>query len=163
VRVDVRTAYAATEAQLKRHAAEYAFVHLATHGLISSEHPLASSLALAPGDGDDGYLRVDEIFGLALHARLVVLSGCSTGLGRLSADGVLGLTRAFIYAGTPAIVVSDWDVSDRATATLMGAFYRAMAGGLDPVHALRRAQIETRRQFAAPGQWAAFVLVGDPR
>ena len=159
-RVDLLTGTDATESRVKRDAGRYALVHFATHGLISAEHPLASSLVLAAADGEDGYLRVDEIFALALHARLVVLSGCSTGVGRLSADGVLGLTRAFIYAGTPAVIVSQWDVSDWATATLMAAFYRAFARGLDPVHALRRAQLETRRAFPSPGRWAGFAFVG---
>src|SRR5205085_4939009 len=85
---------AATEASVKAESGRYGILHFATHGLVSVDRPLASSLALAGGDGEDGYLRVDEVFGMDLRARLVVLSGCATGLGRGSGDGVLGLARA---------------------------------------------------------------------
>ena len=102
----------ASEAAVKREAGAYSILHFATHGLISPERPLASSLALGAGAGEDGYLRVDEIFNLELAADLVVLSGCSTGLGKLTGDGIVGLTRAFLYAGTPTVIVSQWNVSD---------------------------------------------------
>jgi len=153
----------ATEAAVKRAAPDRAVLHFATHGLISEERPLASSLALAEGEGEDGYLRVDEVFGLDLHAELVVLSGCRTGLGRLSGDGILGLTRAFLYAGTPSIVVSEWDVSDRATICVMDRFYAELVAGLGKARALREAQLEARRRFPHPAAWSAFVLVGEPR
>ena len=118
---------------------------------------------MSVGESEDGYLRVDEILGLDLHAGLVVLSGCRTGLGRLSGDGILGMSRAFLYAGTPTIVVSQWDVSDRATGYLMDHFYAALASGEGKAQALRTAQIATRRRFPNPSLWAGFVLIGEPR
>ncbi|HUL73405.1 MAG TPA: CHAT domain-containing protein, partial [Vicinamibacterales bacterium] len=162
---DVRTLAGpdASEAAVKHDAGAYAVLHFATHGLIAPDRPLASSLMLAAGGGEDGYLRVDEIFGLDLAARLVVLSGCSTGLGRLSGDGILGLSRAFIYAGTPAVVVSQWDISDRATAFLMDHFYTALRQGQSTAAALRAAQLATRERYPHPALWGAFTLVGEPR
>ena len=159
----VLTRGGATERAVKSEASGAAVLHFATHGLISEDRPLDSSLVLAPDAEDDGYLRVGEILGMELHADLVVLSGCRTGLGRLSGDGILGFSRAFLYAGTPSIVVSQWDVSDRATAALMGRFYAEWRDGTGKARALRRAALETRRRFPNPSAWAAFVLVGDPR
>jgi CHAT domain-containing protein/tetratricopeptide (TPR) repeat protein len=152
----------ASESLVKREAHRYRLLHFATHGLVSAAYPLASSLLLSSGEGEDGYLRADEIFGLSLNADLVVLSGCSTGLGKLSGDGVIGLSRAFIYAGTPAVVVSQWDVSDRSTAHLMDQFYARLAQQRGAAAALRLAQLETRRRFADPALWAAFLVVGEP-
>jgi CHAT domain-containing protein/tetratricopeptide (TPR) repeat protein len=153
----------ATEAAIKRLSPDYAVLHFATHGLISTDRPLASSLAFADGDDEDGYLQVSEVFGMDLHARLVVLSGCSTGLGRLSSDGFLGLTRAFIFAGTPTVLVSQWDVSDRATSVLMGRFYFELRRGRSTAQALRLAVLATRKRFPHPALWAAFEVVGEPR
>jgi CHAT domain-containing protein len=152
----------ATEAAVKRSAGSRQILHLATHGLVSQQRPLASSLLLAEGDGEDGYLRADEVFGLTLDADLVVLSGCSTGLGRLSGEGMLGLTRSFFFAGAASLVVSYWDVSDAATIELMDRFYAALAQGRSKASALRTAQIETRRRHPHPALWAAFVLQGEP-
>jgi CHAT domain-containing protein len=157
------TGSAATEASVKKEMAGRRVLHLATHGLISPVRPIASSVLLAEGGGEDGYLRLDEVFGLELSADLVVLSGCSTGLGRLSGDGIFGLTRGFIYAGTPSVVVSMWDVSDRATAFLMDRFYAALAQGHGKAAALAAAQRAARKQYPHPSLWAAFVLVGEPR
>jgi len=160
--VRLLTGGAATEAAVKHDAGRYRIVHFATHGLIAPEQPFASSLLLSAGDGEDGYLRVDEIFRLDLHADLVVLSGCSTGLGKLTGDGILGLTRAFLYAGTPTVVVSAWIVGDRATARLMDAFYAQMQRGLAPASALRTAARAMRQQGADVSSWAAFQVVGEP-
>ena len=157
------TGSAATEAFVKKEMAGRRVLHLATHGLISPVRPIASSVLLAEGGGEDGYLRLDEVFGLELSADLVVLSGCSTGLGRLTGDGIFGLTRGFIYAGTPSVVVSMWDVSDRATAFLMDRFYAALAQGHGKAAALAAAQRAARKQYPHPSLWAAFVLVGEPR
>ena len=139
------------------------FVHFATHGLVSETRPLDSSLVLAAGGGEDGYLRVSEVFALELQASLVVLSGCSTGRGRLTGDGIFGLTRAFMYAGTPSVVVSLWDVSDRATAFLMDRFYAELTRTGDKAGALQAAQLATRERFPHPALWAPFILVGEPR
>ena len=152
----------ASEARVKREAGSYSILHFATHGLVAPERPLASSLMLRDGDGEDGYLRVDEIFNLDLSADLIVLSGCSTGLGKLTGDGIVGLTRAFLYAGTPTVVVSQWNVSDRATSKLMDRFYADLRGGSSKAQALRTAALAVRRQFANPAFWAAFELIGEP-
>ena len=154
---------AASEFTVKSEAGGYSLLHFATHGLIAPDRPLASSLLLAAGGGEDGYLRVDEVFNLELNADLVALSGCSTGLGRLTGDGIIGLTRAFIYAGTPSVVVSQWDVSDRATTFLMDHFYAALQRGTPKAAALRAASLQTRRLYPHPALWAPFVLVGEPR
>ena len=152
----------ASEAAVKQRAPGRRLLHFATHGVIAADRPLASSLLLTAGDGEDGYLRVDEVFGLALAADLVVLSGCSTGLGRPSGDGIIGLSRAFLYAGTPTVVVSQWDVSDRTTAFLMDRFYAGLRAGQKPAAALRSAQLATRARYPHPALWGAFVLVGEP-
>ena len=156
------TGAGATEAAVKRTAGSRQVLHLATHGLVSEQRPLASSLLLGEGEGEDGYLRADEIFGLTLNADLVVLSGCSTGLGRLSGEGLLGLTRSFFFAGSASLVVSHWDISDVATVGLMDRFYSGLARGMSKAAALRAAQIETRRRYPHPALWAAFVLLGEP-
>jgi CHAT domain-containing protein len=152
----------ATEAAVKRDVGGYALLHFATHGVIAPERPLASSLLLGAGGGEDGYLRVDEIFNLDLAARLVVLSGCSTGLGQLTGDGVLGLTRAFLYAGTPTVVVSQWNIGDQATAALMDRFYSELSRGRTTAQALRTAALATRARFPQPRSWAAFEVIGEP-
>ena len=152
----------ASEANGKRLGPGQSILHFAVHGLIDDAHPLDSALLLAEGGGEDGALRVAEAFGLRLHADLVVLSGCSTGLGKVTGDGILGLARAFLYAGTPSVVVSQWDVSDRATAFLMDRFYAGMQAGHGKARSLREAQIATRARFPHPALWAAFSLVGEP-
>jgi len=150
----------ATEAQVKALLGTVGLVHLATHGELSESDPLSSAILLVPGGGEDGRLEVREVFGLDLHARLVVLSACETGLGQLSrGDELVGLQRAFLYAGTPAVVTTLWKVDDRASFELIRAFYdRLDAGG--PVAALRQAQLETQRAFPHPFAWAAFGLTG---
>ncbi|HUP00615.1 MAG TPA: CHAT domain-containing tetratricopeptide repeat protein [Gemmatimonadota bacterium] len=154
----------ATEAAVRELLPHYDVVHLATHGVVSDDEPLASALIFTPGAGHDGYLRTPEIFSLDLDADLVVLSGCSTGLGKLSGDGILGLSRAFLFAGTPAILVSQWDVSDRATAELMERFYAARFGsGRGAAAALREAQLAILERYRHPYLWAAFELVGRAR
>jgi CHAT domain-containing protein len=152
----------ATESAVKRLAREYAIIHLATHGLVAPEQPFASSLLLADGEGEDGYLRVDEIFSLDLHADLVVLSGCSTGMGKLTGDGIVGLTRAFLYAGAATVVVSQWNVSDRATSRFMDRFYAQRQRGMPTARALRNAALSMRRLGADASAWAAFEVIGEP-
>jgi CHAT domain-containing protein len=129
--------------------------------MVDDGRPWDSALVLAPGGGEDGYLKVSEVFGLELRADLVVLSGCSTGRGRLSGDGILGLSRAFLYAGTPSVVVSQWDVSDLATSYLMDRFYSGLRAGRGKAEALRLAQLATLERYPHPALWAAFLLVGE--
>ena len=153
----------ATEIQVKKLLDTVGVIHFATHGDLSESDPLSSALLLVGGGGEDGRLEVREVFGLDLHARLVVLSACETGLGKLSrGDEVVGLQRAFLYAGTPAVVTTLWKVDDRATFELIRAFY-ARLDSANPVEALRQAQLETMRTFPNPFAWAAFGLTGVPR
>jgi CHAT domain-containing protein len=153
----------ATEARVKRAVEKVGLVHFATHGELNEDDPLSSAVLLVPGGGQDGRLEVREVFGLDLHARLVVLSACETGLGKLSrGDELVGLQRAFLYAGTPAVVTTLWKVDDRASYELIRAFYdRLEKAGPGP--ALRQAQLETMRAFPHPFAWAAFGLTGAPR
>jgi CHAT domain-containing protein/tetratricopeptide (TPR) repeat protein len=150
----------------------YRFVHFATHGVLDTEHPELSGIVLSLFDRQareqDGYLRVHEIFNLKLPVELVVLSGCRTGLGKqIKGEGLMGLTRGFMYAGAARVMVSLWDVSDEASAKLMVEFYKRMLGKerLSPAAALRGAQMALWRQerWRAPYYWAAFVLQGEPR
>jgi CHAT domain-containing protein len=137
-------------------------VHFAVHGLIRDDRPWESALVLATGDGEDGWLKVPEIFGLELRADLVTLSGCSTGLGQLSGDGFVGLSRALIYAGTPSVAVSLWDVSDLSTAYLMDRFYAGLFAGHGKARSLRDAQLASLERYPHPALWAAFTLLGEP-
>jgi CHAT domain-containing protein len=148
----------ATEAQVKRLVETVGLVHFATHGELSESDPLSSAVLLVPGAGEDGRLEVREVFGLDLHARLVVLSACETGLGKLSrGDELVGLQRAFLYAGTPAVVTTLWKVDDRASYELVRAFYDRLAAA-GPVEALRQAQLEALGAFPHPFAWAAFEV-----
>ncbi|MBI4168804.1 MAG: CHAT domain-containing protein [Acidobacteria bacterium] len=145
------------------------YLHFAAHGLVDEEAPGRSGILLArgPGGAEDGLLQTNEIFGLRLGADMAVLSGCRTGLGRLvSGEGLTGLATAFLYAGVRSVVVSLWNVNDRATCDLMEAFYRDLLAGSAPAAALRAAKqslLEANRPADRhPSLWAAFVLVGDP-
>lgn len=148
---------------------QYRVIHLATHGLLDSAHPELSGLALSlvdeSGREQNGYLRLNEIYNLKLNADLVVLSACRTGLGKeIRGEGLIGLTRGFMYAGAPRVVTSLWQVDDAATAELMKRFYRGMLkNGLRPAAALRSAQLEMMRRPAwrSPYFWGAFVIQGE--
>jgi len=117
-------------------------------------------LALAPSPSDDGWLTATEIANLTLRADLVVLSACDTGRGRITGDGVIGLSRAFLAAGASTVVVSLWQVPDDATAALMVTFYEQLAQTNNKAIALQRAMQRTRQQFPDPRNWSAFVLLG---
>ncbi len=151
---------------------QYRFVHFATHGFLNSVHPELSGLVLSlvdhQGQETRGFLSAPEVFNLQLRADLVVLSGCRTALGKeMRGEGMVGLTRAFMYAGADRVAASLWKVDDAATADLMTPFYRAMLGSrqLRPAAALREAQLQLIRggRWSAPYYWAAFQLEGDPR
>jgi CHAT domain-containing protein len=148
----------------------YRVVHVATHGLLNAERPQFTGLVLSlvGNKQGDGFLRTDEIFNLKLGAPLVMLSACETGLGKEKrGEGVIGLTRAFMYAGAPTVGVSLWSVSDNSTAQLMTDFYKRMftGQGMAPSAAMRAAQqnMITGKKYAAPFYWAPFVLVGEWR
>jgi CHAT domain-containing protein/Tfp pilus assembly protein PilF len=148
---------------------QYRIVHFATHGLLDNEHPELSGLVLslvdAKGNAQDGFLDLEDVYNLDLPADLVVLSACETGLGKeISGEGLVGLTRGFMYAGASRVVASLWPVDDAATAELMGAFYRGMLKErLRPAAALRKAQQQLMQQkrWREPYYWAAFILQGD--
>jgi CHAT domain-containing protein len=132
---------AAGEAQIKRLSPDYDILHFAAHAELSEKDPLASSILLGDGAGEDGQLEVREIFEMNLKASLVVLSGCETALGALSnGDEFIGLTRAFLYAGTPSVVASLWNVDDASTAYLMSNFYGNLKTKTK-AEALRQAQL----------------------
>lgn len=118
-------------------------------------------LALAPSSTDDGWLTAEEIAGLDLQADLVILSACDTGRGRITGDGVVGLTRSFLTAGADTVIVSLWQVPDAATATLMVTFYEQLTQVQNKAQALQRAMQITKQQFPDPRNWSAFVLVGE--
>ena len=139
-------------------------IHFATHGLVNEIRPELSALALTPeGQEDDGFLRVSEIFNLELTSDLVVLSACETGLGKqVIGEGVLGLTRAFLYAGTKSVVVSLWLVLETGRPALMKSFYRHLDDSGSKVEALRASKLDMIRGGQAnPSYWAPFILAGD--
>ena len=146
---------------------EYKRIHFATHAFIDERRPERSGIVLSSAGQEDGVLRINDILALKLNADLVVLSACQTGLGKLMrGEGISGLTRAFLFAGTPRVVASLWNVNDAATTDLMKSFYRKMKDGLAPARALQAAKLEMMRSgvaaYRAPYFWAAFVLVGEP-
>jgi CHAT domain-containing protein/Tfp pilus assembly protein PilF len=158
------TGVAASEEQFWQAANDADVIHLAAHGGYNSANPLYSAIYLGSGGERDGLLEVHEIYSLDLSATdLVVLSACETNVGELSAgDEVVGLTRAFIFAGTPTVIASLWNVDDEATAILMASFYSHLQAGMGKAEALRQAQMEAREEYPSPYYWAAFVLSGDP-
>jgi CHAT domain-containing protein len=148
---------------------KYRYVHFATHGYLDSERPDLSALVLSlvdeQGKPQDGFLRAREIYNLHLPAEVVVLSACETGLGKeIKGEGLVGLTRGFMYAGARRVVVSLWNVNDKATAELMQRFYKKMLkDNQSPAASLRAAQVEMwqQKQWQSPYYWAAFVLQGE--
>jgi hypothetical protein len=138
-------------------------VHLACHGLIDPERPLLSCLALATGEQSDGFLTALEVFRMDVPADLVVLSACETGRGRIvQGEGIIGLTRAFMHAGAPRVIVSLWKVDDAATQALMARFYERWKSGVSTAAALREAQqfVRAHERWKHPYFWAAWVLWG---
>jgi CHAT domain-containing protein len=147
---------------------KYRVIHIATHGLLDADRPQFSGLVLSliGNKNQDGFLRTDEVFNLRLGAPLVMLSACETGLGKEKrGEGVIGLTRAFIYAGAPTVGVSLWSVADKSTAELMTAFYKRLfaSESASASASLRDAQLAmiNGKKYSAPFYWAPFVLVGD--
>jgi len=136
-------------------------IHLATHGLLDDVRGLGSAIALTPSGNDDGLLTAEEILNLKLKAELVVLSACNTGRGRLTGDGVIGLSRSLISAGVPSVLVSLWSVPDAPTASLMSEFYQNLQNNPDKAQALRQAMLTTMKQHPNPKDWAAFTLIGE--
>jgi len=152
-----------------RDISKYRIIHVATHGLLNAERPQFTGvvLSLVGNKTGDGFVRTDEVFNLRLGSPLVMLSACETGLGKEKrGEGVLGLTRAFMYAGAPTVGVSLWSVADKSTADLMTDFYQRLLSTTTPTTtsgALRGAQLAmiSGKKYSAPFYWAPFVLVGD--
>jgi CHAT domain-containing protein len=146
----------------------YRVLHVATHGVLDAMRPQFSGLVLSlvgnKGD-DDGFLRTGEVFNLRLGTPLVMLSACESGLGKVKrGEGVIGLSRAFMYAGATTVGVTLWSVADRPTAELMTDFYQRLLGpNPSPSDAIREAQLAmiSDKKYSAPFYWAPFVLVGE--
>jgi CHAT domain-containing protein len=151
--------------------AEVPFIHFATHGLINSQRPEWSGLVLSlvneEGRPQNGFLRLHDVYSLKLDAGLVVLSACQTALGtEIKGEGLVGLTRGFMYAGAARVVASLWKVEDEATAELMKRFYESLLErGRRPAAALREAQMSMwqaqKEKWRDPFYWAGFVLQGE--
>ena len=158
-----------------RDVSKYRILHIATHGLLNAERPQFTGLVLSliGNKSEDGFLRTDEVFNLRLGSPLVMLSACETGLGKEKrGEGVMGLTRAFMYAGAPTVGVSLWSVADNSTAELMTDFYKRLlvspantSASVSASAAMRDAQLAmiAGKKYSAPFYWAPFVLVGDWR
>lgn len=164
---DVYLLKEATKERFVQNAGLARVVHVAAHGTIDPLDPLYSKLELAKGAGKSGAIEAREVYGMKFdETALVVLSACDTGLGKVShGDEVWGFTRSFLSAGTPALMVSLWPVSDESTEMLMKRFYSERKKGLDTRSALRTATLDvlTDTRFSQPFFWAPFNLVGDPR
>jgi CHAT domain-containing protein len=160
----------ATEERVKAIGRDVRYIHLATHGLLNARLPLNSALVLtmpetATEGRDNGLLQAWEIFeSLRIDADLLVLSACETALGtEMGGEGLVGLTRAFQYAGARSIVASLWSVADESTPELMKRFYSYLKAGRTKDEALRSAQIDLIRGRYTPFHWAAFQVIGDWR
>lgn len=159
----------ASEENVKKEGAlsPFRYLHFATHGLMDEKNPENSSLVLTLGNDspEDGFLKASEIYNLEMNADLVVLSACQSGLGKMvRGEGIIGLTRAFMYAGTPSVLASLWSVSDASTTLLMQRFYENLiTEKLSKTDALNKAQISMIKdeQYSHPFFWAPFVLNGD--
>ena len=144
---EIYTEDLASEARFKDLAPEYDLIHLACHSELNSSYPMLSGLLLAPGSGEDGKLNAYELFAMHLNADLVVLSGCETGLGQMTnGDELVGLARAFIYAGASANVSSLWKVDDESTCYLMKRFYEYLTDHSE-AESLRLAQLDSLKKY----------------
>ena len=173
---------AASKEALREQLAGRTVLHLATHAIVRDDQPMDSFFVLSSGENSapaSGRLTVQEIYAMNLQTDLVMLSACSTALGKLSGDGMAGLTRAFFYGGTPSVVATLWDVADEPTSQLVSDFYSALQKDPDKSRALRAAQLHLMRALRAgqvhvntslgrmtlpedPVFWAGFVLQGEP-
>jgi len=156
----------AREETFKRVAPRFRVIHIATHGIVDDRAPMYSALALtASPNGDDGLLEAREILAMNLHADLAVLSACDTARGSIAAgEGVIGLAWAFLVAGCPSTVVSQWEAESASTSVLMIEFHRRLRAGASKPEALRQAALALRRdrRYAHPFYWAPFIVVGAP-
>ena len=156
----------ATETSVKQTALKnYRYIHFATHGIVDEQSPELSRIFLRETDADDGDLYSGEIYNLALNADIVALSACQTGLGKISkGEGVIGLSRALVYAGARNVMVSYWSVSDESTSQLMTGFYQntLQSNTASFRKSLQQVKVKmiTEKKYGAPFYWAPFVLIG---
>jgi CHAT domain-containing protein len=153
----------ATKATVVAQLPQARIIHLATHGLLDDfqDSGVPGAIALAPSGNDNGFLTAADILNLKLNAELAVLSACDTGKGRLTGDGVIGLSRSLITAGVPSVIVSLWKIPDAPTALLMTEFYHNLNRNPDKAQALRQAMLTTMAKYPNPADWAAFTLMGE--
>ncbi len=153
----------ATKEAVKKQLSTAGLIHFGTHGLFNDRDGLKSAIALAPTQDDkDSFLTAEEIAKMHLQADLVVLSACETGNGKITGDGVVGLSRSFIAAGVPSVIVSLGAIPDTSTSTLMSEFYVQLQHHPDKAQALRQAMLKTMKTNPQPKDWAAFTLIGEP-
>ncbi|MEQ8535039.1 MAG: CHAT domain-containing protein, partial [Imperialibacter sp.] len=145
---------------------QYKFLHFATHGMVNEAKPELSRIFLSPGNDEDGSLYSGEIYSLGINADLVNLSACETGLGKVTrGEGIIGLSRALMYAGAKNLIVSLWQVADASTASLMIEFYKQHLYHSDNnlfADDLRKAKLSllNSENYKDPYYWAPFILVG---
>ena len=157
----------ATEKEVVKRIPDASLIHLATHGLLHETKLIApgspGAIALASSQEHDGFLTAGEIINMKLKAQLAVLSACDTGRGDITGDGVVGLSRSFIAAGVPSVIVSLWQVNDKSTSELMTEFYQQLLADKkrDKAKALRKAMLKTMEEYPSPRLWAAFTLIGE--
>lgn len=158
----------ATKENIIQRMSKARIIHLGTHSQADNQEGLKSWIALAPSANDDGYLTAEEIFklftlpqGVPLHAELIVLSACQTGRGKITGDGVIGLSRSLIAAGIPSAVISLWSVDANSSILLMREFYENLQQNPDKAQALSQAMRTAMKQYPQPGDWAAFTLIGE--
>lgn len=152
----------ATKAAVIARVTDARIIHLATHGVLGDDQDqgMPGAMALAPTVDDDGLLRAEEILELNLRCDLVILSACDTGRGRVTGDGVIGLSRSLITAGAPSVIISLWSVPDESTAYLMVELYKSMLDMSDKARALRHAMLRTKERYPHHRSWAGFALFG---
>jgi CHAT domain-containing protein len=155
------TGKAATETAIVQRMPQAKIIHLAASNVTNKEGEFSDVLALGTSEQDDGWLTSEEIINLNLKAELVVLSGNDTAIGKVTNDGVIGLSRSFFTAGATSVIGSLWSVSDMATAFLMTEFYQELSKNPDQAAALRQAMLTTMKKYPNPMYWAGFILIGN--
>lgn len=159
----------ATESNFKHQSPDYKILHIATHGIFDDKNPMMSRLVFSKTNDsiDDGLLNVYELYSLSLNADMAVLSSCNSGYGKLQqGEGVMSMARAFLYAGVPGIVMSQWSINDKSSKKIMSYFYEYLNNGLSKARALQKAKMNYLQNAdgltANPYFWAGFVVIGNP-
>ena len=165
---DIYLDYKATESSFKQLASDYEILHLAMHTILDDNNPLYSKMAFTQfvDEEEDGLLHAFEVYNMQLNAKLVVLSSCSSGFGKLQeGEGMQSLARSFAYAGCPSILMSLWEVADNATVEMMDYFYKYLIKGFSKPEALRLSKLnfinKADRLKSNPFFWSGFIVLGD--